>query len=238
MSNNLQLPQVTAGQSQKEVTINEQVAVLDAAITEGLTLAGDGPFVLIEDEINQNIAFTVDGTQTADTSLTVPASTKKFFLVDNLLSGFILNVVKGATTVEVGPGATQILYSNGDIDDLHGFVQPVTSIVQTYSWYAEGTYNASETLATLPVTAAALLPAGLSSSVAYAETAPAADVSCDILKNGLIIGSVNFLTGVNAGTFTLAVQEPLIAGDVLTFIAPGAPNGLANVAVTLVTTEE
>jgi hypothetical protein len=41
MSNNLNLSQVAAAQNQKEVTINDQAAELDAALTAVLTVAVD-----------------------------------------------------------------------------------------------------------------------------------------------------------------------------------------------------
>ena len=236
MSNNLNLSQVTAGQSQKEVTINEQSATLDAALTEEYSIVGDVNPTLTATEFAENVTFTTDGTQTALITLTVPSSQKKLFVVNNLLNAFNVDVDKGTTTVTVLAGTAQLLYADGTADGLSDFVPEAETVVPIYSWFAEGTYTPLEVIGTIVATKAATLPSGLTGSQGYAGTAPTGSIAIDIKKNGGSVGSIDFAAASNTATFTFASQVNLVAGDVLTFEAPTPADGtLADVSATLVT---
>lgn len=236
MSNNLNITQVTAGQSQKEATINTQAAEIDAALTEQYALVGNVTPTLTSDELAQNMVFTADGTQTGNISMTLPASQKKVFLVDNSASSYDLSVIKGATTEVVASSETQMFYSDGTTDGLTTFIPDAQSLLPVYNWYAQGEYLALEVIATIVIATNASLPVGLSQSQAYAEVTATAAQSIDIKLNGSSIGSIDFAIATNTGTFTFTTQRALVAGDVLTFEAPTPVDAtLADVTVTLVT---
>lgn len=236
MSNNLNISQVSAGQLQKDVTINEQAGQLDAAFTEQFEIAGDANPVLTSDEFAHNIVFNADGTQTGLTTLTVLSSQKKMFLVSNLDNAFDLDVVKGATTITVVGGTSQVFYSDGTTDGLVEFVPEAQQVIPVISWFAEGVYGALEIVSTVVASTAMTLPANLVSSQAYAEVAPTGAVSITIKLNGVSIGTIDFAAAANAGTFTFTTEQALIAGDVLTFEAPGGVDGtFADVSVTIIT---
>lgn len=236
MSNNLNITQVTAGQSQKEATINAQAAEIDAALTEQYTLVGNVTPTLTSDELAQNMVFTADGAQTGAISMTLPASQKKVFLVDNSASSHNLSVIKGSTTIVVDPSETQMFYSDGTANGLIDFIPEAQTLLPVYNWYAQGEYMALEVIATIVIATNATLPIGLAQSQAYAEVTATAAQSIDIKLNGSSIGSIDFAIGTNAGTFTFTAQQALVAGDVLTFVAPTpVDTTLADVTATLVT---
>ncbi len=236
MSDNLNITQVTAGQLQKDVTINEQAGQLDAALTEQYTFVGDVSPTLTAVEFAENMVFTADGAQSALITVTVPSSQKKLFLVNNLASNYDLEVDKGTTTVTVDAGATQMLYADGTADGLFEFLPDASVIVPIYNWFAEDTYTSLEVIATIVVAQASSLPENLSLSQAYCEVAPTADADIDVKLNGLSVGTISFAAAANVGTFTLAAQEDMVAGDVLSFEAPSSVDGtFADVSVSLVT---
>lgn len=111
MSNNLSLPQVAPNQNQKEVTINDQVAAIDAAITEVLQVdLGSGSEMLTNAEFTRHFLF-VGASQTAVATLTVPA-VKRFFAVKNA-GDFDLSVSVGPSSVTVVSGACSLIYNTG-----------------------------------------------------------------------------------------------------------------------------
>ena len=75
MSNNLDLDQITAGQTQKETTANDQSGQLDAAITDTATYAitSSNARTLTNDEFRRVQFFTIDedGGDPADSAITV-----------------------------------------------------------------------------------------------------------------------------------------------------------------------
>lgn len=232
MSNNLNLPQVTASQGQKDVTINEQVSILDAAVTEVLALAGNTPTVS-NDQYRENIVLRMDGSQTAAASFTVPAI-KKLICIDNVASSEQLTVTRGTTDVILAAGKTQILYTDGTANGLVSFAVAAPS--QAVSFYAEGTIATDEIIGVSVIADPLTLPAGLSGSQAYAITASTGAYSFDILKNeSTVVGTVDFAAATNAGTFTFASQQSFAAGDRLSLRGETTPDAsLADVSITFV----
>lgn len=111
MSNNLSLPQVAPNQNQKEVTINDQAAAIDAAITEVLQVdLSSGSEILTNDEFTRHFLFVGTG-QTAAAGLTVPA-TKRFFAVQNA-GDFDLSVSVGSSSIVIALGACSLIYNTG-----------------------------------------------------------------------------------------------------------------------------
>lgn len=64
----------------------------------------------------------------------------------------------------------------------------------------------------------------------FARTAPAANTTFDIQKNGVSVGSITFSASSQTGTVTLSADVSLSAGDRLEVIAPATPDAsLTNV---------
>ena len=72
------------------------------------------------------------------------------------------------------------------------------------------------------------LPAGLSGSVAQSTTAPNGAVSYAIKKNGTQIGSMDYATGSNSGTFTFSSDVDFAVGDTFSVEAPGTADDSHN----------
>lgn len=117
MSNNLNLTQVTAGQNQKEVTINEQSADIDAAITEDLD--GDytsGNVTLTDAEWRENRRFNSTNLSVARV-LTIPAI-KKEGIIDNTDGADTLTVTVGSGTVVVAAGEAVSVKLDGTVNHI------------------------------------------------------------------------------------------------------------------------
>jgi len=119
MSNNLDLSQITSGQSNKHTTANEQSAELDAALTEKLSVdLSSSSATLTDEQFRRNIMFTGTG-HTVARALTVPAIERGFFVVKNAgTSSGALTVTRGATTVVMAIGTYAVFATDGTTDGL------------------------------------------------------------------------------------------------------------------------
>jgi hypothetical protein len=137
MSNNLDLSQVAAAQNQKEVTINDQAAQLDAALTDVLTVAVDdsNTATLTAEQFRRAFFFVIteDTTPPDDAiTITVPAVVRGLFKVINHTAQAVSVEVSGqsGTAPSTAPGKAAILSCDGadvrsaaggtlaDLDDL------------------------------------------------------------------------------------------------------------------------
>lgn len=115
MSNNLDLDQVAASQSQKEITINDQSGQLDAALTDLATLliTSTNARTLTADEFRRFHFITIDedggDPATAAITLTVPAISRGLFV--------IINNTAFAVTVEISaqPLTSPVIAATGII---------------------------------------------------------------------------------------------------------------------------
>jgi hypothetical protein len=97
-----------------------------------------------------------------------------------------------------------------------------------------GTPGASQVIERFIFAAPATFPAGLAGSFGTAGTAATAAASFAIAKNGAAVGTMNFAAGATSATFTMVTATSVAGGDVLTIIAPAAPDAtLANLAWSL-----
>lgn len=117
MSANLDITQVSASQNQKEVTINDAIGALDAALTEGLTVDfTSGNVTLTDAQFRGNIAF-IASNMAAGRTLTVP-EIKRLFIVNNPDASESLDVIRGTTTITVDTETTTLFYTDGTANGL------------------------------------------------------------------------------------------------------------------------
>jgi predicted RNA methylase len=117
MSNNLNLTQVTAGQNQKEVTINEQSGDLDAALTEDLDNDyTSGNVTLSAAEWRENRRFNSTNLSVARV-LTIPAIAKEG-IIDNTDGTDTLTATVGSGTVVVAAGEVVSVKLDGTINHI------------------------------------------------------------------------------------------------------------------------
>jgi hypothetical protein len=116
MSNNLNLDQLVDGQNQPEITINDALGQLDAALTENLSVdLSAGNQTISSANFRRYFMFAGDG-HSVTRSITIP-NIKRFFSVFNNGTGLI-NVVKGSTSLPLPQGAHALYYSSGGADVL------------------------------------------------------------------------------------------------------------------------
>jgi len=235
MSNNLNLPQVTANQNQKEVTINDQAAALDAALTENLAVdMSAGNVTLSSTQFRSAIAFVCSG-QTASRDLTIAAVERGLFVVINASATYPVVVKKGSTSVTVPASGTAIFATDGTTNSLTkiGEAQAAGTILYLTGFNILGLPGDNARVAMHIFTETVVFPSGLTGSQAKSKAASTGNVSFDIQKNGSSIGSVVFNVSSTA-TFTFSSQQTFNAGDILELIAPTPQDGtLADVAITL-----
>ena len=117
MTNNLGRNELTANQEQKEVTINESDGILDAKLTEPLTLDfTSGDIVLTAAQWTQQAAYICTNV-VAPRSLTTPQS-KGYAFVDNTGGANAVTVTRGTATVVVPNGEGRLVYQDGTANGL------------------------------------------------------------------------------------------------------------------------
>lgn len=233
MSNNTEWREVAPGQNQKEVTINEQLSILDSALTEVYDVTGTGPFTLTNREFIRAVSISIDaGVTTPD--VTIP-NVKKMFILDNRAHAEVCVLTKGATTYNVPAGVALPFYSGSGVDDLSVLtsyeVEPIEFTVTAFKSLAP---TADEVIGLTVMNRDVDFPQNLTDSQAYAGLTATANATIDIRKNGSSIGTVNFASGSNTGTFTFATAQSFASGDVLAFVAQNpADLTLGDISLTL-----
>jgi hypothetical protein len=117
---NLNLSQMTAGQTQKHVTSNDADNELDIAITESVVLDFTaGNITLTDAQLRENFLFECNNVVAAR-DLTLPATAIKRFFAVTVQSDETFNVTvkKGTGSSVVTPGNTKIFYTDGTTNDL------------------------------------------------------------------------------------------------------------------------
>lgn len=104
--------------------------------------------------------------------------------------------------------------------------------------FVKGQPLASELLLRYEVAEDITLPIGLAGSKASAGTQTNTNVSYDMFKNGISIGSVDFLgPSPDSVSFNFTAAVSFVPGDILTVVAPAAPDSVqADVSFTFVAT--
>lgn len=120
MSNNLDVSQVATNQANKETTINDATGQLDAAITEFLSSdASAGNVTLTSNQFRRNVRFIVTGVPAmTPRNLILPAVKHLFIVSSDSGNSDDVNVVRGATSLPIIPGADSIFYTDGTTDGL------------------------------------------------------------------------------------------------------------------------
>lgn len=239
MSNNLNLDQVAANQDQKEVTINDQAAQLDAAITEILDVdftaaTSAGEITLTDEEFRRHFEFRVSGITGAKT-INLPASIKRaVFSVVNEDSTDSVTIKKGSTSFAVAAGSRAIFSTDGTTNNLKKLAENSASGNPVdVACFIGGMPDNAELVLYLPFNRTVVFPAGLGDSNAVAGTASTASKDFDIQKNGASVGNINF-NASDTGTFTMASQQTFNAGDILSIVAPASQDAtLADIGINL-----
>jgi hypothetical protein len=112
MSNNLGRNEVSAGQNQKEVTINESDGIIDAKLTVSSSFDfTSGDVTLTDDEFQRNLVVVCANVSVARV-LNTPAL-PGFIIVDNSAGSDTVTVTRGSGTVAVATGEKRLCYQDG-----------------------------------------------------------------------------------------------------------------------------
>jgi len=236
MSNNLNISQVAAGQQQKEVTINDASGQLDAAITELETIDLDASDVTVTAaDYRRHLAFEVS-TTTSGRTLTLQAVKKLSVIRAPSSNTEDFDLALGSTTVTVNPGSGIVIYTDGTADGLYsvgGGGGGGGGGTVDVGGFTGGAVPTNTILLRFLANRAFTLPSGLPDASGHAGTAPSADTDFDIQLNGTSVGTMTFLSGSSAASFTLSSQQAVSAGDRLDVVSPGTVNGIADVSYTI-----
>ncbi len=117
MSNNLGRTEVSALQNQKEVTFNESDGILDAALTEDISLDfTSGDVTLLDAEWQQNILVICTNVSVARV-LNTP-QLKGFKIIDNTAGTATVTVTRGTGTVAVATGERRLIVQDGSVNGI------------------------------------------------------------------------------------------------------------------------
>jgi len=119
MSNNLNITQLTDVQNNNDVTVNDALGLLDAALTENLVSDfASGPVTLTNDEFRQNMAHVLENVAVAR-DFNIPTAVKHLFLViGGATNTGTATVTLGTTTVGVAADDVKLMYTDGTANGL------------------------------------------------------------------------------------------------------------------------
>lgn len=121
MSANLNITEWVEGQAHPEVTHNDAVASIDAAITEQFTVdmtAGD--VTLTSTQFRKNIKFFGTNVTVAGRDIIVPAIKRMFFVEANSTNTQPFNVTCGSTSIALVAGNVGVFFTDGTTNGLKG----------------------------------------------------------------------------------------------------------------------
>lgn len=238
-SPNLNIPDMTASQLQKDATANSAFADLDQATQDNVVkdVSSTGSLTVTAAEFEDNFLLVLDDTAddiSAGFTLTVPDG-KRFFMVENA-TDFVATVdtTTTGTQVTVLPGQKKAIVSKGT--DL--MVVGVGDAVE-FRAFVNGTPGASQIILQHVVTKPFTLAIGLPNSQGYAKVVATSAAAFDVNKNGSSQGTFDWDTVNEEATFTFASSVSFAIGDRLDIVAPATPDAsLADIAFTIVGTRD
>jgi len=225
---NLNLPQIASNQAQKYQTSNDADEALDLALTEALAVnltAGDE--TLSDLEFRESFTFICSGHAVART-LTVPAIARPFGIVNG--GSDTVSIECGSTSIDVAAGESSLFQTDGSADGLFRLATGAAPAAASNPYDVGASYpgapTSSATLLRYPFPRAVTFPAAFANSRCICGTPATATATFSIKKNGVQVGTMVFPTGSpnNVGYFTMASPTTFNAGDVMTVVAPFAPD--------------
>lgn len=233
MTGNLNVQQITEAQDDKELGINAATLDIDWALTESHTVdLTSGNVTITTAEKEDNIYFFLDNATTAGRTVTFGATKRLFMVHSDIGNTQMIGVVIGSTQIDVFPGNTLVLYSDGTANGLWRMGNGFEEIAH----FEIGTPAINTTIYQKVITRACALDDQFVGSQGFAGTAPTGSaVVFNVQKNGTTIGTVSFAAAATTATFatTASVVETLAAGDRISIDTPGNLQGMADISFNL-----
>lgn len=228
MSDNLALTQMTAGQTNKEVTNNDGNGEIDAAVTEVLEVSvASGNVTLTNAEYRRNQFFRVVGaTGSPDLAriVTLPAIKRLTCWRASPANTRPVTLSYGspAQTIVVYPGQNAIVYTDGTATGLY----QVTNEVYDFGFGVIGAPSSTQlVLGRTLIPRAITIPANFSGSYGYVGTNPSAQFVIDVRHEGVSVGTISIATN---GTFTFSTSGntpiSVAASDIIEFVKLASPD--------------
>ena len=145
--------------------------------------------------------------------------------------------LEGLGDVSASPGPSTDSYNLTWSEATAKFVlaPPVYGQKYRVGTFMAGTMNANELLAQYAAADTMYLPVGAAGSSAYANTPPSASTTVSIEVAGTVVGTVSWTAGSHAGTFSVATEATVTAGEAVSLVAPASPDAaMADISITLV----
>lgn len=233
MSSNLNIPQWVEAQAHPEVTTNNAIAALDAAITEQFTAnVSAGNVSVTAAQYRAALKFTATSAATSGRTVTLPAV--KRVTVFECASGNSdpVALVVGATSISFQPGEVALVYTDGTANGLAVTKLNVTTgSAHDLHVYISGVTTNAQIVLRFKATRAWSLPASLTGSNLTAGTASTGTATFTLKKNGASIGTIAFTTSAT-GVATFASLVSFAVGDIFSVEAPATADAtLANIAL-------
>jgi len=234
---NLGIEHIVAAQYQKEVTANAAFDALDGAIAGLLEVSlSSGDITLTATQALTALVIRTTGTMAGAAVITVPANRKLYVVLHDAAGSFDVTVkTASGSGAAVPAGERAVVYCDGtDVVEVLRAAPPTASAPFDVGCTFNGSPGASAVLLRLPVVRTVTFPAGLAGSRGVAGTAPTANATFDIRRNGATFGTMTFAAGATTATFAAASETAFSAGDVLSLVAPATQDvTLADAGLTL-----
>jgi hypothetical protein len=209
MANDLDLTLITSGTANNQYQAsNDGLTELANAVQDILELDfSAGNVTLTDAQFRAAMLFISDAALAASRNLTIAAVKRAQFMVHNSDATYTISVIKGSTTIAVGPGEIGFFYTDGTTNSLEGTV------------VAAGGSGSSVGKHTIWVPASAMMPATTSGSAALAQLETASnDINYAVLDFDATADehahfNVAFPKSWNLGTLTYQVKWSSTATD-------------------------
>src|SRR5262245_60000708 len=118
-SPNLGITHVEQNQTNKEVTIDEAIDLLDQAMTDTVDIdVTSGNATVSADDYAENIRLKITGATTGGRTVTLPQSKRLILIVSDSGNTQSVSIVRGSTSISLAAGAMGFFYTDGTANGL------------------------------------------------------------------------------------------------------------------------
>lgn len=209
MANDLNLPQLSAGQATPEVTSNDATKALGDALANKFDCdLTSGNVSVTSSQYRQAILFRAINVGTTGRTVTLPAVDREFALVEcDSANTNTIQLIRGATSIKLSPGRVYLVRTDGTANGLVAKDIGGVDVPWDLSIFLPGTMTDAQICLVAYATRAYSLPTSLSGSYLKCETAPTADTTITLKKSGVSIGTGVILAGQTSGTYTVTATN-------------------------------
>ena len=237
MSTNSGFVAITEAQNNKVTSVNTAIGVLDAFISEFTSQDYTaGNVTLTAAQFQAAVLYRSTNLSVART-LTLPATVKHLFVVDNTAGTNTLSVIVGTTTIVLEAAATGLFYTDATANGLVQIGGASGSASYDVGFSFPGVPASSEVVFRFMAVRGVDFADDFAGAVGHILTNPAAIMSFDIAVDGTNIGNMDISTG---GVFTFVTDGgalALLEGERFDVTGPAVAGTGSDITVTFEATE-